>query len=164
MYSKLVVSLAEHPQYFDDVMEWCYREFWEGPRTDNFELKEFLSEHLRKNKIPCSLVALCDGRPVGSVHLMGREHDINPFFPCLSGLYVLPGYRKLGFGSMLIENALERARTNGFSNVYLAADESITYYVSRGWTVIAPDEPSELYIISRPSRIPFFPANPNMLH
>lgn len=164
MYRKLIVSLAEYPQYFDDVMEWCYREFWEGPKTDHFELNEFLREHMKKNKIPCSLVALCDGRPVGSVHLVEKGYDTHPFSPCITGLYVLPGFRRLGLGTMLIENALDRARASGFSSVYLAADECINYYTSRGWTVIAPSDNSEHYILSKKSLVPFFLAGANTLH
>ncbi|AKJ43460.1 GNAT family N-acetyltransferase [Pragia fontium] len=164
MYRKLIVSLAEYPQYFDDVMGWCYREFWQGPKTDDFELNEFLKGHLDKNKIPCSLVALCDGRPVGSVHLVEKGYDTNPFSPCLTGLYVLPGFRNLGFGTMLIENALERARASGFPSVYLAADENINYYTSRGWTVIAPSDSPDHYILAKRKRIPFFPIGANTLH
>ncbi len=54
---KTVVTLAQAPHCHDAVLEWCYREWWETPTSDDSTLREALKEHLADLDYPTTLVA-----------------------------------------------------------------------------------------------------------
>ena len=64
--------------------------------------------------------------------------DLNPW---LSSVYVLPDYRNIGIGSMLITSVINKSKELSFDKLYLFASASDTfdidsYYARRKWIVL----------------------------
>lgn len=150
---KTVVTLAQAPHCHDAVLEWCYREWWETPTSDDSTLREALKEHLADLDYPTTLVALHGNRPVGSVHLIERDFYTDEHSPCLAGLYVLPGFRGVGLGKALIESVLRRAHAFGFDSVYLATRDGQELYERLGWRMVGRSASNaELLIMASAAR------------
>jgi predicted N-acetyltransferase YhbS len=137
-----VVKLFGNPVLLPPVLDWCYREWWQKPGTTNNELKEILDSHTQKDSVFTTFVAICDGEPVGSVHFIDKDFETGDYEPCLAGLYVLPGFRELGLGAMLVDTVISHAKFEGFPAVYLSTVTVEKWYVKLGWETIETIDPS----------------------
>lgn len=99
-------------------------------------------DHLNYDKIPLTLVALYEDKPVGMCSL--RENDgIRPdLMPWLGSLVVDPDYQKQGIGQLLIDATKQKAEQLGFAKLFLFAfDPTIPdYYEKLGWQKIGGDQ------------------------
>ena len=84
-----------------------------------------------------SLIARYDGVPAGTCLLTPKELEpCHPVSPWLAGLYVVPEFRRLGIGKMLIRDIEDQARQRGNTRLYLYADDAIEYYEGLDWQVV----------------------------
>lgn len=99
-------------------------------------------DHLNKDKLPITWIALDTDKPVGMCSL--RENDgIRPDIkPWLGSLVVDSKYRQQGIGKMLIDAVKNKAQELGFNKLYLFAfDPTIPeYYSGLGWSTIDMDD------------------------
>lgn len=116
--------LMEHPEHTRLVAEWIFGEFWQGrDRYSADDLEGLLRQATDRDRIPLSLVALTDGRPVGTVNLIANDDPTRPHLhPWLAALLVIPEYRGRGIGTTLVRALLREARRLGYSEVFLGAD------------------------------------------
>ena len=136
LHNLSVLKLFGNPNLLSPVLDWCYREWWQEPGSTNVELKEILNSHTQEEGIFTTFVALCDGKPVGSVHFIDKDFETGDYEPCLAGLYVLPGFRALGLGSMLVNTVVSHAKSEGFPAVYLSTVSAEKWYIKLGWHTI----------------------------
>jgi GNAT superfamily N-acetyltransferase len=130
-----IVPLADRPELIPVVGRWHW-DAW--GHEDPIGSVETWTDGLRKRSgreaIPISWVALVDETPVGSVALV--EHDMltrRDFTPWLSGLFVLPEYRRAGIGRALIRHCEETASALGVRRLYLYTTTAETLYAQLGW-------------------------------
>ena len=127
--SIVIKDLFEAPEHVPTVARWKYDEFWAGKdRLSLEDLTGLLREARDPDAIPLSLLALCDGRPAGTVNLI--EHDDGKrshLRPWLAALFVAPEYRRFGVGSLLVSTLRERAARIGIQSMYLGTDKSGFY-------------------------------------
>lgn len=105
-----------------------------------------LLQHINISKLPLTLVALYDSKPVGMASL--REMDglqssyAASCTPWLGGLVVDPSYQKNKIGERLINAIKQKAIAFGYKKLYLLAfDKSIPdWYTKLGWKKIGMDE------------------------
>ncbi len=96
---------------------------------------EKTSEKLRAGHIPArglSLVAICDGRLVGTVRLWHIAAEDGCMMLLLGPLAVAKSHRTLGIGGMLMREALARAKARGHKAILLVGDAP--YYERFGFT------------------------------
>jgi predicted N-acetyltransferase YhbS len=100
-------------------------------------LRDFLKE-FQGNDIPTTLV-LHDATQglIGSVSLVrddlpGRE-DLNPW---LASLYIMPRFRKRGYGRLLVQEALRLCGCFGYGRVFLFTESARAYFARFGFVVI----------------------------
>ena len=128
--------LANHSSAIPEIANWHFREW--APIYPEWTLEKVeveLRSHPPTPSIPTTLIALDNGRPVGSVSLLtddlkGWEH----LSPWLGSLYVLPPERGRGLGRSLVQRAVAEARAIGISNLYLFTDSQEAFYLKLGWT------------------------------
>ncbi len=53
--------------------------------------------------------------------------------PWLAAVFVVPGARKLGVGSALIDHVVNRSREVGYSEMFLYTEDQQEWYQKRGW-------------------------------
>lgn len=136
MHKLSILNLCGNPSLLPPVLDWCYREWWQEPGSTNDELEEILNRHTQEEGIFTTFVALCDGEPVGSVHFIDKDFETGEYEPCLAGLYVLPGFRTLGLGSMLVNTVVFHAKSESFPAVHLSTGSAEKWYIKLGWETI----------------------------
>ena len=136
--------LADCEEHIPTLAVLYYEELarsW-NPNASTETTKQTLINHLNKDKMPLTFIALHQNEPIGIASL--RENDgIRPdLLPWLGGLVVDPRYRGLGVGEKLIDAVKFQAIQWKYKTLYLLAyDKTIPrWYASLGWEVIGADE------------------------
>lgn len=98
----------------------AYRQFY-GQPSDLIVARRFLSDRLVRNESVVLIAEDGAGRAVGFVQLYPSFSSIlaAPMY-VLSDLFVIPGARRRGVGTLLLKSAAETARANGAVRVELA--------------------------------------------
>jgi predicted N-acetyltransferase YhbS len=147
-----LVSLREQPQHLPTVAEWIYQQWWSTTDTPPEAIQRWLTSHLGQDGFPTTIVAVTDGKPIGSVSLHETEADDRPAFrPYLGALFVTPVSRGLGLGVTLVRAIEHLAGNLGYPAIYLnAADALVPFYETLGWHVIERGYgPKQLNILRR---------------
>jgi GNAT superfamily N-acetyltransferase len=148
-----IVPLSEVPDHFWQVAKWIYEEWWATPDNSITLISNPLKEHLGSTTVPQTLVAMIDGKPVGSVSLV--DNDVPERWelsPWLGSLYVLPQHRGQGIGTRLLESAFTRAKLQGAEAVYLATPAHADFFAHLGWQILERDVgPRRLLLMMRVS-------------
>ncbi|MDX2123016.1 MAG: GNAT family N-acetyltransferase [Gemmatimonadota bacterium] len=101
--------------------------------------REELEGHQARRAIPTTIIAFDGPRLVGSASLLAEDMpDFPPIGPWLASVFVTPGHRGRGIGTLLVTRVLEEARQLGVSTVHLFTTEAAAYYLRRGWRIREP--------------------------
>jgi predicted N-acetyltransferase YhbS len=135
----LITRLASVPHYAPMLAAAHAREWQHLYSSWNEEtaLRDFLKE-FHGNEIPTTLV-LHDAIQglIGSVSLVrddlpGRE-DLNPW---LASLYIMPRFRKRGYGRLLVHEAVRLYGCFGYDRVFLFTEAAQPYFARFGFVAI----------------------------
>lgn len=91
---------------------------------------------LTGDRIPTALVAVCDGKVIGTAALKEKELEHVSYSPWLAGVFVLPEFRCRGVGALLIEAAEKKAKSLGVLRLFLYTPTSENYYANLGWKTV----------------------------
>jgi GNAT superfamily N-acetyltransferase len=84
-----------------------------------------------------ALVVKVDDVAAGTCLLVRSELEPqHPVSPWLAGLYVVPHYRRLGLGKLLVRAIEDQARQRGHRQLYLYTSAAVSYYEGLAWRVI----------------------------
>jgi len=130
-----IAYLADHLHLAPVLAGWHYQE-WHAlmPEWSLAQALADLQGHTGRLQIPTTLLALENGEAVGSASLL--EADLpgwEQLTPWLASVYIVPMYRRLGIGKLLVARALEEARALGVQTVYLFTAGQQAYYERLGW-------------------------------
>ena len=130
--------LADYPEHIAELARLHFEE-WSYLRPD--ESLEERTERLRtscgRNTIPSVVVALKDGRLLGSAMLLAQDMDSYPqLTPWLAGVFVKPEYRHRGIGSALVKRIEDEARSLSVSSLFLYTPQTESLYARLGWSAI----------------------------
>lgn len=152
-----LVSLREQPQHLTAIAEWIHTQWWSKTDTPPEAIQRWLSSHLGQDGFPTTIVAIMDGRPIGSVCLHATEAEDRPTYkPYLGALFVTAGSRGLGLGAALVRTVENLASSLGHPALYLnAADALVPFYEALGWRVVERGYgPKQLNIMQRCVSVP----------
>jgi len=126
--------LADHFEAVPLLADWHHGEWKES--TLEWTAAE-LRTHTLSGHIPTTLVAIDEGRVIGSTSLLtadlpGWEH----LAPWVASVYVAPDCRGRGIGRALIARAVEEARQLGVPEVFLYTANKQGYYARLGWQTV----------------------------
>lgn len=131
--------LADKSQYLQQVASWNYEQWGflrpEQTLADNVDL---FSQRLNY-QLPFTLLAFLDGIIVGmasvitDIYVLGFGDQ-----PMLNNVYIAKGYRKQGFGKLLVREAERRAANLGFYSLFLfvKVQSLVEFYELLGWKFI----------------------------
>lgn len=131
--------LADAPEHLPTVAAWVYGEWGEHmPRTFTVEsVARIFRRHLRRDRIPLTLLALLDGAPAGTASIYVHDLPIrSQLTPWLAAVYVAPAYRKQGIGSALVKAVEQAAGKLHLGRLYLFTPDQEHFYARLGWTVL----------------------------
>lgn len=101
---------------------------------------EQLKGRLGTDIIPITIVAIDDGKAIGSASII--EHDLKTHLelkPWVASVIVHPDYRRQGIGSRLMNRIDLIALQLGLGKLYLFTPDQEAFYTSLGWKVILKD-------------------------
>jgi len=125
------VSLAHQPQWLMDIVQW-HQQQWPHESLQQRTLK--LEQHLDAEPFPTTLVALEDGRLVGSISVVCYQR-LGGLAPShwLANAFVVPEFRCRGVGAQLVCAGEAYARKQGLSELYLYATDRVSFYQKLHW-------------------------------
>lgn len=99
-------------------------------------------EHLNENQLPLTIVAFCNGKPVGMCSLRDNDGIRPDLAPWLGSLVVHSDYQREGIAFKLINAIKQKAKQLGFNRLYLFAfDPTLpNYYSKLGWNKVGMDK------------------------
>jgi GNAT superfamily N-acetyltransferase len=134
--------LAQHPGLVPVLARWAWNEWYREGDIDCSIVTRDYSRRAVRDRLPCTLVALCDGEPAGMVSLKKKDLASRPDLePWLSALFVREDLRCRGIAGQLVEQVCGLARSFGYDRLYLFADHRhaaglSSFYVKRGWSAV----------------------------
>lgn len=130
--------LADHPQHLAQVVAWVFEEWGRHiPGVTLEKIEARFSNHLHRNALPLTLLALMDGQAAGTASLQTTDMYTHPeLTPWLAAVYVPPAHRRLGIGSELVQAAEAVSRRIGVRRLYLFTPDRERFYARLGWSVL----------------------------
>ena len=142
MSKDLVISdLSDVQDWLDTVANWHYfewakREAALEARTPSEMIKRQnnLKSHLASGSIPSTFILHDGTQPYGSVSLVNYNFTrAEKESTWLTNLYVIPAQRTRGFGSILLNHAVEFADKLHVPQLRLYTHDQEGFYAKRGW-------------------------------
>jgi predicted N-acetyltransferase YhbS len=131
--------LEDNPEIISTVAKWIYEEWGrlvKGRTLETAHVK--VRQALNSRKIPLTLVAFLDNKPVGTVSIDTEDMSTHPeLTPWMASVYVDTAYRKRGVGSALCERIKEDFRRLGVKTAYLFTPDQEKLYAGLGWKTIS---------------------------
>lgn len=129
--------LADHKELIPILARWMHEEWGYLYPEHTIEIRERLvAERSNKDRIPLTLVAIEDGKPVGTVCLMAHDMDTRPeLTPWLASLYVEKNHRRRGIGARLVAAIEAEAARLGVKQLYLFTPDQEKFYARLGWSL-----------------------------
>ena len=127
--------LSDYPNYVGSVARWLYYGDNPDPDFDDPDYKD-LNAHFQNNSktvLPIRLVAVYDGKCVGTVTIIDNDFPGKSYTPWLGGLHVDIPYRNRGIGRSLVESVKQIAKDLGYTEIYLGTENAGQYYKMLGW-------------------------------
>ena len=133
-----IVDIRDSPGHVAAVAAWVHREWWSGSTVTPAALAEWVEVCTVADGLPAILVAVAEGRAIGSVFLHASEAENRPAYtPYLGALWVEPSWRRRGVGPALVRAVERHAARLGFRELYLnAAPGRTPFYEALGWRVV----------------------------
>lgn len=138
-----LMFLKDCPEAIPTIAQWVYDEWSSFDKSlTKDRLVKSLEGRLNDDKIPFTLVAFKEKRPVGVITLKEERNPEFADFPkellWMGTLYVVPDERKNGLGQALLEWSSLMAMKMGYEWLYLyiSNPEHVPWYTLRGAEVI----------------------------
>jgi len=127
--------LADHPAYVPQLAEYHLREWGHLHPAESIEGR---TNRIRavcgRGTVPTTVVALIGDELAGSAMLIAHDMDTHPeLTPWLAGVFVTPGQRLKGLGSLLVERIVTLASNIGSRRLYLYTEKAQAFYSRLGW-------------------------------
>jgi N-acetylglutamate synthase-like GNAT family acetyltransferase len=129
-------SLAEHVHAIPSIADWFYEEWREiYGHGCQAAVRTRIESWATEDRIPTGLVAVANGRVIGTVALKEQELQLQ-YSPWLAGLFVRSEFRGRGVGQMLVRAAEKTAAALGVQELFLYTPQSQAFYEGLGWRVL----------------------------
>lgn len=139
MQTELNISyLADHPACLETIADWVFDEWhrYRDHETPGATLERFRN-HMRRDAIPLTLVALHGDEAVGTASIYIEDMLTRPdLSPWLAAVYVSRPWRRRGIGARLVTAVEHVARRLGIARLYLYTPDQERFYTLLGWQAL----------------------------
>jgi len=142
--------LKDNLKFIDKIAELMFKEWGHIRQGTTIErYYNYLNEKLNSDKIPLTLIAKSENDELlGFASLVTSDMEINKdLSPWISGVFVIPEYRRKGFGGLLVDKLEQIASDFGLEKLYLYTFDKEEFYSDLLWTKIK----DEFYLNSKVS-------------
>ncbi len=134
----LLQHLVDRPECIPSIAQW-YHDEWSYAHpgsTVEWRIAE-LKQRVTRNELPLTLVGIDGDDILGTYSLdledMDTHHHLSPW---LASVFVNPNFRRRGIGTLLVQDAMERAKVLGIRRLYLFTPDQAHWYAKMGWGVL----------------------------
>lgn len=130
--------LADRPELVPTIAAWLYDEWGHTyPDGSPRHTEVALRGRCQRDQLPLALVGFVGNEPMSTASLKIREMETHPQFEhWLGTVYVLPRFRRRGYGAKIVVAAEQVACGLGLEQLYLYTRHSETFYANLGWASI----------------------------
>lgn len=130
--------LKNTPQFAAELNRLCFNEWgYLFPGSTQKEWMARLKERMNDDTIPLALVAIKDGKFMGTASLFECDmEDRQHLFPWLAAVFVKSEYRGTGVGNRLLKAIDAECLKLGHDRYYLYTGEAEPFYLKQGWETI----------------------------
>ena len=129
--------LIDNTDFMEEVTGWIYDEFIDNIREDvTYEDVVSSFESSKKDELPIRLIAIEDGRCIGTISLIENDLKGSEYTPWLAAIYVDIPYRNNKIGEQLIERVKKITGDLGYRELYLRTEHAREYYRKLGWQYV----------------------------
>ena len=130
--------LADCPEVIPTLASWTFEQWGQQYQMESIRVQlKLFADRVNRDKIPLSLVAFLDTRPVGTASLKVREMTTHTHLPYwLGAVFVVEQFRHRGIGTKLISHATDKARDLGVETLYLHTPDKTGLYLRLDWEEI----------------------------
>ena len=139
----LITTLADRPDLVFTVARWLWENTFRPRGLPMSWGLTALDAHLGAGTIPATLLVLDRGEPLGALGLVA--HDPGEVYraehsPWMTHLFVVPGARGRGLGSMLLRAGERYARALGYPRAYARVEGHAEWFLQQGWSPLRVTE------------------------
>lgn len=129
--------LSNNPQFIETVAKWIYDEFIDGIRA-GLTIETILKTigDCNENKFPIRLVAISEGKCIGTVSIVKNDLKCRDYTPWLASLYVESSFRNMGIGEKLIKAVKDIVVNLGYKEIYLRTEHASDFYRKLNWQFV----------------------------
>jgi GNAT superfamily N-acetyltransferase len=131
----LLQHLFESPEHIPTLARW-FQDQWGALNPDaSYESRiADLGLRTKKTELPLTIVASENHKLLGTYSLdLEDMHTRSDLSPWLASVYVNPKFRKKGIGTLLVKDAIIRAKDLGIRKMYLFTPDQAAWYEKMGW-------------------------------
>jgi len=130
--------LADYPEFLPTLAEWQHGEWGYIRPGDTVEARmALLQASIGRDCIPLTMVALADGKVLGSASLIRHDMDTRlELTPWLAGVFVAPEHRRQGIGPQLVRRIMAEAGKLNGPVLYIYTVHSEAFYANLGWSLL----------------------------
>ena len=132
-----IVYLSDNMNFAETVAQWVFKEFISGIRAGvTYEQVLSAVKNCHKSQMTIRIIALVDGKCVGTAALFKNDLKGRDYTPWLAALYVDAPYRNQKIGRQLIEKIKEIAKSLDYNELFLRTEHASDYYRKLGWQFV----------------------------
>lgn len=131
----IIEHLERHRDAVPMVAMWAQKQWGHlAPEVTLEQRTALFAQRATAGRIPEMLVAVADGQVVGMASIVANDLSTRPdLTPWMASVYVIPGLRGRGIGSLLVQAILNEARQMGLTRLYLITPDKMAFYARLGW-------------------------------
>ena len=114
-----IITITNENRYFKEFINHCYQWFGEEKNLTYEDIKKDYQE-IFNNKLPKIRVLTINDTLIGFYEINEKDGiDNEEYTPYLATVYVKEEYRKKGYSTILINDAIEYVKELGYKDLYL---------------------------------------------
>ena len=112
-----IITIQRKNRYFNEFVNHCYNWFGEEKHQS---IEDIRRPYNFVDKLPKIRVLTINDTLIGFYEINEKDGiDTEDYTPYLAGVYVREEYRKKGYGTILINDAIKYAKELGYKDLYL---------------------------------------------
>lgn len=120
----------------DTMTGWMYHWWGKEEGRSREEIRCYMEHGIQKNRMPWTYGMFLDGTLIGMYQFRLDDLFVRPdLYPWLANVYLDPGCRNRGYGTVLMESIHREARTLPFQELFLYTTHT-ELYERYGWEFV----------------------------